>query len=262
MNSRKIPAFAKKFESEKTEQAVYVPVSQEAQEVRAAYIYKADVDKHGATPKCPGCKALVSGARWRARHTPECRKRFEELLADEDGGARFEAARKRRADADAQETQKVVDKSVELESKRLNRTVKEDEIGKPDSDEMEITIDPPPSRGGGDGDLAEKPSSSSSNQATTGTSEAPTTSIAPATASASSSKDLKRKADGQGDDSDRLNRDMDAQTEVTQGVKRKNEEADDSDRMKNRPQDMSALNSEHPGQAVNSKNNIAKEDLE
>ena len=269
MNSRKIPAFARKYESEKTEQAVYVPVSQEAQEVRAAYIYKADVDKHGATPKCPGCKALMAGARWRARHTPECRKRFEELLSGEDGGTRFEAARKRRAEADAHATQRIVDASLELESKRLNRTVDESTIGKPEAEEMEVTIDPPGSRGGGDGDVtgsSAAAAAASSSVAATGSSS-PTSAAAPASGAASTPTaprpSLKRTAEEPADDSDRLNRDMDAQTEVTQGVKRKgDDDLDDSDRMKNRPQDMSTLHAEHPGQAMNSRNGIAKEDLE
>ena len=49
---RRIPAFAKKYESEDKEKAVFIPKSDDA-EVRSAYIYKTDVEEHGATPSCP-----------------------------------------------------------------------------------------------------------------------------------------------------------------------------------------------------------------
>ena len=56
---------------------------------------------------------------------------------------------------------------------------------------------------------------------------------------------------------------MDAQIAVQTGVKRKSDgEADDSMRMKDRPEDMSMLTQQHPGPVVNNKNPIAKEDTE
>ena len=48
---RRIPAFAKRFEGESREAAVYVPTPEREQEVRVAYIYKTDIGKHGPTPK-------------------------------------------------------------------------------------------------------------------------------------------------------------------------------------------------------------------
>ncbi len=96
---RRIPAFAKKNESEDMKEPNFMPPPETEPDVRAAYIYKSDVDKHGATPGCPGCKAAAQGAKYRARHNDGCRKRFEEAMSQEpDGKKRFEAARKRKLD--------------------------------------------------------------------------------------------------------------------------------------------------------------------
>ena len=93
---RRIPAFAKKFEDPAPDKAVYVPIQEPETEVRTAYIYKKDIDEHGPTDKCPGCRAVMGGGRYRARHTDECRKRFESLLSgSETGKKRYEAATER-----------------------------------------------------------------------------------------------------------------------------------------------------------------------
>ena len=258
-NQKRIPAFAKKFENEKAEQAVFIPVTQEEQEVRSAYIYKTDVDKHGPTPKCPGCRALANGARYRARHTPECRKRFEELLSQDDGGARFAAAKRRRDDHDARETQKIVDKSVELESTRLDRPVNEQDIGKNDIDKEAqmaepVTASSEPSRGGGSTAMQDdtiEPDKDGKFKNTPAAQEAKTrtdAAIQKFSSSSSSSAGVKRKPEEPADDSARLNTDMEAQKEEKQGTKRKPEgEADDSARMEERPDDMSSVDAGHPG---------------
>jgi hypothetical protein len=95
---RRIPAFAKKFEDTEGEKVVFAQAPEEAEpEVRVAKIYKEDVEEHGPTPKCPGCRALKNGSKYRAKHSDECRTRFEALLSETDAGKkRFEAARERR----------------------------------------------------------------------------------------------------------------------------------------------------------------------
>ena len=41
--SRRIPAFAKTFEDASPDKAVFLPATAQEQQVRAAYIYKADI---------------------------------------------------------------------------------------------------------------------------------------------------------------------------------------------------------------------------
>ncbi len=78
---RRIPAFAKKFQADGSERATFIPMVEPEREVRVAYIYKSDVEEHGPTPRCPGCRAAMTGSKCRAKHTDECRRRFEEILA-------------------------------------------------------------------------------------------------------------------------------------------------------------------------------------
>ena len=66
--------------------------------VRTAAITKQDLDSHGGTDRCPGCRALKSG-KYRAKHTDACRKRFAELQDDPALQKRFAAAHERKMDA-------------------------------------------------------------------------------------------------------------------------------------------------------------------
>ncbi len=96
---RRIPVFAKKLEDPQPDQTVFIPAKEPEIEVRVAYIYRGDIDKHGPTPRCPGCAAALKGGKYRAKHTDECRKRFEELIGQtEEGRKRFDAARERKLD--------------------------------------------------------------------------------------------------------------------------------------------------------------------
>ena len=68
---------------------------------------KGDVEKHGATEGCPGCRAVMRGATHKAPHTAECRLRMEDLVnADAYGAARIRRAMERAAvsAAEPQET--------------------------------------------------------------------------------------------------------------------------------------------------------------
>ena len=97
--SRKLQAFAKKFEDAKPDERVFMPVPEVEQQVRAAYIYKDDIELHGPTPKCAGCRATLTG-KYRAPHTQECRDRFEALLkATESGRRRVARASQRMTEA-------------------------------------------------------------------------------------------------------------------------------------------------------------------
>ena len=97
--NRRITAFAKKHRLEPAEKVVYVPMQEPEVEPRRAKVQKTDVDEHGPTEKCPGCRAHTTG-KYRAKHTDECRKRFETILSESvRGKRRFEAAAERRLNA-------------------------------------------------------------------------------------------------------------------------------------------------------------------
>lgn len=105
--SRRIIAFAKKFEDVDGEKVRFAPQQEQGAEVRVAYIYKQDIDEHGPSDRCPGCRAVMSGGKYRAKHTEDCRSRFEKILADtEQGKKRLDAARERKEDEETRRAQK------------------------------------------------------------------------------------------------------------------------------------------------------------
>ena len=230
---RRVPAYAKKFEEETKESAVFIPVSEQEQEVRAAYIYKEDINKHGPTPGCAGCRAVTAGSKYRAKHNIECRKRFEEIISqDEEGKKRLAAANERKLEA--------ISRKCELEEeKRLQQpaaaapdastprggggaasssaiapeTVEAGEPMSIDADENSA-VKTPPSRKEKKKMLKNAPAQADDNGASHKEEQ---------------KQGQKRKPDDQGDDSERLEREM---TEETKGVKRKSEgEPDDASRM-------------------------------
>ena len=74
-------------------------------------MFKTDIEEHGPTPKCPGCRALGNAGKYRAKHTDECRIRFEKILSETEAGKkRIEAARERRLDG-------ITKKAMEFENK-------------------------------------------------------------------------------------------------------------------------------------------------
>ena len=50
---------------------------------KAFGITKEDLEKHGYTKRCPGCLAVIRSTT-RQKHTPACRKRMEEAMAEDD----------------------------------------------------------------------------------------------------------------------------------------------------------------------------------
>ncbi len=136
---RRIPAFAKKFEDEKGEKATFVPAKDADPEVRVAYIYKGDIEKHGPTTGCAGCKAAMSGSKYRAKHSEECRKRMEELIGqDPEGKQRFESAVQRRLEGIAKIAQKMEENG-------------EVDVNKDKATENKVDVKPAASAGSGSG---------------------------------------------------------------------------------------------------------------
>ena len=97
-SQRKLAAFARKAPEAQSEKPTYVPMPAAEAEPRQAKVQAADIDAHGPSEKCPGCRAY-KGGKYGAKHTNECRKRFESLLAESvRGRRRFEAAREKQLD--------------------------------------------------------------------------------------------------------------------------------------------------------------------
>ena len=85
----KIVAYAKHKDAGEERKVEYAtrPMTEEP-EVRANYIYKRDVEEHGATEGCPGCRALMNpNSRYRAKHTQECKDRMETAMVQSQQGA-------------------------------------------------------------------------------------------------------------------------------------------------------------------------------
>ena len=258
---RRIPAFAKRHQAESTERAVFMPAPAEPEsEIRPAQIMKTDVDEHGYTEKCPGCRALKSG-KYRAKHTAECRKRFEAiLLQSEKGKRRFEAAAERRSEA-------ITKKAVELQEQI-------------DKDSKQKVAEDSNAAASGSGLTDEQRAAGAKRQADAdgeapdGKKERPDVDKAisapeaagPATAPAVVAipeQGTKRRGD-EADDSARLDRDLTAQQVESRGTKRAQDSPGDSARMDRQAEDMSLVDnaSGHPGQRVRGRGVIPKEDLE
>ena len=95
VGTRRITTFAKKkLEVETAGLPVQFQPPTDAPPVpRNVRILKIDVDKHGPTPGCPGCRAAAGGKNWRTAHTADCRTRMEALMkTDEDGKRRLDLA--------------------------------------------------------------------------------------------------------------------------------------------------------------------------
>ena len=69
--SSKMVTYAKYKDDTEDKKVEYAPRSMDAEpEVRVNYIYKRDVEEHGATEGCPGCKALLNPfSKYMEKHT-------------------------------------------------------------------------------------------------------------------------------------------------------------------------------------------------
>ena len=96
---RKLIAYDKRRLEKAAGPQAYIPMPDEPDdtEPHAAKIIQRDVETHGGSERCPGCRAAKNGAKSRAKHTHECRQRFERLLqVDIRGRRRFARAAERR----------------------------------------------------------------------------------------------------------------------------------------------------------------------
>ncbi len=96
--SSRVHAYAKAKEDDAVKNPKFEPRgADEIPEIRVFHINKADVEGHGVTQGCAGCRAIVTpGSKHRAKHTAECRKRFEDILGQtEEGAKRLDRARQR-----------------------------------------------------------------------------------------------------------------------------------------------------------------------
>ena len=74
-----------------------MPDMPDESDICAAKITQRDVENHGGSERCPGCRAARNGAKFKAKHTHECRQRFERLLQEDiKGRQRFARAAERR----------------------------------------------------------------------------------------------------------------------------------------------------------------------
>ncbi len=89
-SGRKLHAYAKSKEDTEVNPPKFEPRGfDELPEVRVFQINRKDLEQNGGTPGCPGCRAMLTpGSQYRAKHTPECRARFEGLLSQTEEGAR------------------------------------------------------------------------------------------------------------------------------------------------------------------------------
>ena len=78
--SRRIVAYTKKAaESAPEDQAYDLAPEVEEPEARATKVTQKDVEEHGGSNTCPVCTGIKDG-RYRAKHTTECRRRFDCIL--------------------------------------------------------------------------------------------------------------------------------------------------------------------------------------
>ena len=81
------------------------------------YIKKRDVEAHGHTKGCAGCRAMFQGGTWQ-NHSAECRERFRGLLKDEDRVKRMEEKRKDYEDKAEEEAQRKEEKRRRKEERK------------------------------------------------------------------------------------------------------------------------------------------------
>ena len=84
------------------------------------YIKKRDVEAHGVTPGCAGCRTMFLGGT-RQNHSAECRERFRALLQGEERVQRMEAKKRDYAEKAAEAEEKKKDKKRRKEEQRAGR---------------------------------------------------------------------------------------------------------------------------------------------
>ena len=85
------------------------------------HIKKRNVEAHGHTKDCAGCRAMFQGGT-RQNHSAECRERFRGLLGGDDRVKRMAEKRKDYEDRLEDENQRQADKKKKKEEKRAEKT--------------------------------------------------------------------------------------------------------------------------------------------
>ena len=84
---------------------------------REFYIKKRDVEAHGHTKGCPGCRTMFQGGT-RQAHTAECRERFRRLMKDEERVVRMQEKRKEYTERMEEEIRRKEEKRQRKEEKK------------------------------------------------------------------------------------------------------------------------------------------------
>ena len=100
---------------------------------REFYIKKKDLEEHGHTRGCPGCRTMIQGGL-RQAHTAECRARFREKMKDEEKVKRTEEKRKDYENRMAEKEQR---KEERKKKKEDHKQVERGRKRKPEDDEIE-----------------------------------------------------------------------------------------------------------------------------
>ena len=97
---RRSPAYSRKSELKGPQDERFVPQPPVESRTQTWKIYKRDVEAHGPTEGCAGCRAVMAGSAAKAGHTDECRMRMQDvIMSDDEGRARLERAPERMAGA-------------------------------------------------------------------------------------------------------------------------------------------------------------------
>ena len=84
------------------------------------YIKKRDVETHGVTKDCAGCRTMFHGGT-RQNHSVECRERFRELLKGEGRVRRMQEKRKEFEEKAAEEEQRRLEKKKKKDEKKAEK---------------------------------------------------------------------------------------------------------------------------------------------
>ena len=105
---------------------------------REFYIKKKDVEAHGHSKDCPGCRTMFQGGT-RQAHTLECRERFPHLMKDEENVLRTREKRK--------EYEEKMEEEKRKEEKKGEKRGKKREAGDDVMEEEEPSGDAKEARG-------------------------------------------------------------------------------------------------------------------
>ena len=93
---------------------------------REFHIKKKDVEAHGHTKDCPGCRTMLQGGT-RQAHTLECRERFRHLMKDEEKVLPTREKRKEYEERMEEETRRLETKKQRKEEKKAEKRGKKRE---------------------------------------------------------------------------------------------------------------------------------------